>query len=975
MRLFSLLAALAVGCDGESADDKAVLDADLDGYLDSVDCDESDAAIHPGADEVCDGVDQDCDGEADDGVGSAWFTDGDGDGYGDATTGQVACDQPEGSVADATDCDDNSADYHPAAVEDDCTNPADYNCDGSVGYADADADGFAACDDCDDGAALVNRAATETCNDADDDCDTEIDEDVQDTFYADADGDGYGDPANSTLACAAGVGWVANADDCNDANPGYNPAANEVCSDPNDYNCDGSVGYADADNDGFAACDDCNDADIAINAGATELCDLADNDCDGSTDENDAADAKTWYFDADGDGHGGVRFTEVSCVASTDYVASADDCNDLDAKVSPSANETCGGEDEDCDGLVDEDDAVDPATWYLDEDDDGYGDATATTVSCDVPPHFVGNGDDCDDSTGMVNPDAAETCDEVDNNCDGVTDEDSAADATTWYADVDGDNYGATYTLAACAQPAGYVALGTDCDDADVDANPAGTEVCDGDDDDCDGTIDEDDAADATAYFVDADLDGFGDPATWLTSCTVVPDLLTDGSDCDDDNAGINPDATEVCDDADVDEDCDALVDNDDASVTGTLTLYPDTDGDGYGDAISPQAACDVLVGYTLSWDDCNDASNLINPGVSEVCDALDTDEDCNGTADNDDAGATGGTAHYLDTDSDGYGDPATADNLCDVIVGYTTDATDCDDESAAAYPGAAELCDGVDTDCSGIYDDGMATATYYPDEDGDGFGDELGTTVDACLSPLGYGLDGSDCDDTDMAVHPYAWEDTSNGIDDDCDAEVDTADTTTVSAGPTTDDGSTRITLSNFSFPYCGVNRTSVYAQSNGWITFGAADPSFEERASVFAYDMAIAAAWDDLDPSAAGEISYVEYTDALGVYWNGVRELDSTTTNTFSTILFDDGRVLLQYGDLAMTDGLVGYSCAPGTVTESELDMGTGMDDLAAGRWGLGHGTERLLWELFVTDNDLDNRVVRLCPYVDGTTDLCAE
>ena len=60
---------------------------------------------------------------------------------------------------------------------------------------------------------------------------------------------------------------------------------------------------------------------------------------------------------------------------------------------------------------------------------------------------------------------------------------------------------------------------------------------------------------------------------------------------------------------------------------------------------------------------------------------------------------------------------------------------------------------------------------------------------------------------------------------------------------------------------------------------------------------------------------------------------------------------------------------------LTAGETDVTAAMGDLGAGRWGLGTGTERMLYELFVTDNDLDDHVIRLCPYQDGTTDLCAE
>ena len=100
---------------------------------------------------------------------------------------------------------------------------------------------------------------------------------------------------------------------------------------------------------------------------------------------------------------------------------------------------------------------------------------------------YVADDTDCDDSDDTINLDGIEVCDSVDNDCDGVIDPTS-----TWYRDDDADGYGdASTTSASCSQPAGYIADDTDCDDADADVNPAGTETCDSVDNDCDGSVDE----------------------------------------------------------------------------------------------------------------------------------------------------------------------------------------------------------------------------------------------------------------------------------------------------------------------------------------------------------------------------------------------------------------------------------------------------------------------------------------------------
>jgi hypothetical protein len=426
---------------GEDSGETGPVDADGDGYDDTLDCDDADPAVNPGAEETCNGVDDDCDGavDADDpGVIDAvvFYADADGDGFGAADAPTLACEAGDGLVADATDCDDADAAVHPGADE--------------------------------------------VCNGADDDCDDAVDEDATDapTFYIDYDGDGFGSDRFTTTQCAAPSGYVDNADDCDDAEATTNPDAQEVCN-------------------------------------------AVDDDCDGTTDEDDAADAVTWYADTDGDGHGDAGSVTVACEAPSGFVGLDDDCDDATADVSPSATELCNAVDDDCDGTTDEDDAADAATWYADTDGDGYGDAAATTAACSVPSGYVADATDCDDGASTVSPAATETCNSVDDDCDGTTDEDDASDAATWYLDGDGDGWGEDgTTTVACDQPSGYEADGGDCDDGDADVNPGvASDTCDGVDSDCDGTTDED-----GAYAEDATCPG--------TSCEdVLAELGTGATD------------------------------------------------------------------------------------------------------------------------------------------------------------------------------------------------------------------------------------------------------------------------------------------------------------------------------------------------------------------------------------------------------------------------------------------------------------
>jgi hypothetical protein len=248
------------------------------------------------------------------------------------------------------------------------------------------------------------------------------------SWHADTDGDGYGDATAAVLACAAPDDHVADALDCNDSDDRVHPYAPEAsCSDPTDYNCDGSVGPADADGDGVNACGgDCNDSNVLVGVGLPERCgDDLDNDCDGRKDEADAVDALAWYPDYDGDGFGNTNYPHLGCAAPAFVLVAqtttAGDCNDFDAAIRPGATEVCDALDNDCDGRTDDRTAADASSFFADLDQDGFGDAASSVLACVAPAGFVHNRDDCDDDDAVVRPGAAEVCDALDNDCDGLT--------------------------------------------------------------------------------------------------------------------------------------------------------------------------------------------------------------------------------------------------------------------------------------------------------------------------------------------------------------------------------------------------------------------------------------------------------------------------------------------------------------------------------------------------------------------------
>jgi len=265
----------------------------------------------------------------------------------------------------------------------------------------------------------------------------------------------------------------------------------------------------------------------------------------------------------------------------------------------------------------------------FDPDGDGYG----TGPEC--------RGPDCNETTTAAYAGATEVCDDIDNNCDGVSDE--GLSKTAYWPDTDGDGFGAaTGRLESCTAPAGYVTNDDDCNDTNANLRPTAAEICDGLDNDCDGTAD--DGLPTTTYTVDADRDGFGAVGgATITACGPTTGYATNATDCDDASGTSYPGATEVCDTRD--NDCDGATDE-----GITTNTWPDADGDGFGAAsATPTAGCPGP-GRVANNQDCNDASNAIRPGATETCDGVDSD--CDGNVDD---GATCGTCSLVNNGGKAY--------------------------------------------------------------------------------------------------------------------------------------------------------------------------------------------------------------------------------------------------------------------------------------------------------------------------------
>lgn len=524
--------------------------------------------------------------------------------------------------------------------------------------------------------------------------------------------------------------------DCNDSDATVYPGAIEAC-DRKDNDCNTVVDDApDQDADGFNACTgDCDDTLSEVNPIQLETCDGLDNNCVLGVDEG---------FDTDKDGYNDV----VRCPTT------GTDCDDRNASISPGAGEICDGVDNNCNGAID--DGAESIFFY-DLDGDGYGDPGNTEYSCSQPLGTVTNASDCDDSAVSINPQGVEACNGKDDDCDGVTDEDTTP--KTFYPDVDGDSYGVqgSSTQSGCVAPLGYAEATGDCNDNNAAVNPGATEVCDTIDNNCNTQTDE---GVILTFYRDSDGDTYGVDTDKKTGCAAPSGYASRGGDCNDGNKDVNPGATEQCDS--IDNNCNGQVDD---QVT-TKVYYKDGDADGYGDNGNSQTVCARPTGYVEVGGDCNDANPAINPAATEICDTK--DNNCNAQVDE---GVT--STFYRDADADGYGNPnGQTIQACAATTGYVSNKTDCNDNSNTSYPGATELCDGLDNDCDATLDEGLTQKTFYRDSDGDKYGSAT-VTISACAAPPGYVTSNTDCNDANSTTYPTATE-TCDGEDDDCDTKVD---------------------------------------------------------------------------------------------------------------------------------------------------------------------------------------------------------
>ena len=712
-------------------------DGDGDGWPVGIDCNDSAAFIHPGAEELCNFIDDDCDGVVDDGnpggycadpkTGTPlpqwksinecalalgqWFQAGAacGAAVGACQPGTLVCSHV-GLLAQVT-CTDAKT------PQPELCNGADDNCDGKTDEdftdlgkpCDGDdidecANGVYVCGE--DGVAVVCGIESkfdllEQCdavdptsgNGKDEDCDGQVDE----ACYGD-DVDGDGAPA---------------ALDCNDADAAFHPNAKETkCCDPAlkgdmpnalalcDQNCDGQVTWcdpADLDQDGKFGKDDCNEGDPKIHVGAFEMCgDGVDQDCDKVDLDCDK------ITDNDGDfyapGAGG-------------------DCDDFNPNVNPGATEKCNRKDDNCDGVIDE------------------GNPQATPGACGSSDGVCKPGKEvCVQQKFKAVllcvpevPAASELCDNLDNNCNGKTDE--------YFPEVgqpcDGpDTDKCANGFWQCAADGSKVAC---VNEVVTDI----AEICDGVDNDCDGLTDEE-----MTYFnkpLGAACVGQGGCGAGTVVCS--PELQV--AVCSTDAWGTTPESTpELCDG--IDNDCDGFTDEGmafDGKDIGAECVGNGACGQSKGivqcaaDKVS--AICSTMLGGSAY------------KGSKEVCDGV--DNDCDGHVDED----------LLIADSDCH-----LSGLCSVetvLAKCVAGAWQCNYDAVVGYqPEKEVLCDGIDNDCDGETDEDFNVGLSCDGTDTD----LCKNGVVSCSEDKLFSLCGTE---TKLDI-----VESCNGVDDDCDGETD---------------------------------------------------------------------------------------------------------------------------------------------------------------------------------------------------------
>jgi hypothetical protein len=591
-------------------------------------------------------------------------------------------------------------------------------------------------------------------------CPTQEDPKTDGNCCTDADGDTY-------FAEGGECGEI----DCDDTDPNTYPGADDSNCNGVDENCDGvaddsysstptTCGVGACSAAGELICQDGNiDDTCAAGSPTDEKCDanLVDEDCDGTSNEEcECYEGETQNCGSDvGECQHGIQTCDINGIWGT-----------CAGEVLPS-NETCDGLDNNCNGLTDEifgdlgTSCTEGSGVCL-----AYGlrvcssDGTGTICSA-IPGEPTGTDDDCngidEDCSGIADNNylpvstncgtgacastgqlicangatndtctaglpGTEVCDSarVDENCNGTSNEGCACD--------EGETQSCGYNNI------GECTLGTQTCSINgawgscIGAILLSDEICDGLDNDCNGNADE-----TFTNKGDSCTVGLGvceNSGTYIckadgtnTECSVVPGAQTG---LDDNCNGADENCNGVSDENYISTPTSCGADlcfnygtltcvsgetNDTCVPKPEVTVYQDADSDSYGNPFATLDVCTLPSGYVHDNTDCDDMEASVNPGAHDLCDAGNNviPKDCN--ASNNDELNCG--SFCGDTDADGFVPTEIHDNynLIQIIVCFTKQPGDCDDNNAAIKPGAIEICDGVDNNCDGRIDEGCPAA------------------------------------------------------------------------------------------------------------------------------------------------------------------------------------------------------------------------------------------------------------------------